>query len=432
MKYLFYTMCLILAFSFNVYAQQKDSTNIHFTKKQYHSSDSVLFYYKVKKHKKYYLENFVTINNNKYIIAKDKNSNTCYIVFKNKIQDTLKHIKATRPYGSDDNKLYLKGYGEKNNNSFNIFFKLNPKTAQKSKIYKNDSLNFTHKYKNFLVGKYSEYSEETYNDFFIYNLDDRSLKEITTFSVDSVYYPINNFTFLDDNNLFIWIAKNVGNWFPYDDFYKYNIQTGEITSLNEKIEKNYKSMLTKEQEKNFKLSHLDYFDTGIFEYIENSIILTNRTNVNYPHISLDKNGNFTKHIGDMGLGDVLGFSYQNNEYDIIYFKSKNENGEIIIIPLKYTTLYAKALAKVKEDKKLTNNKISKLKEMNLLILKNFVFAKYNYAFESNFYQAYFELLPIYQYPTYQEEKTKNVNPLLTDIDKHNLKLIKEEIEKRKE
>ena len=430
MKSLIYNLFIFCSFTTGVLAQQNDSLN--FTKKFYHSNDSILYYYQVNTHKDLDLENFVVITNNKYVIATDKKTNRCYIVFKNEIIDTLINIKATKAYAGNNDNFYLKGYGKKNNKSYNIFYKINAKTGEKIKVFINDSINFTHKYENHIVGQKINDSEETYNDFFIYDLKNHSLKKNSLFTDKTEYPPIYDFTFFNKSELFIWTAHAYGNWFDADKFYKYNIQTGEIASLNEKIEKNYKSLLTEEQKKDFKLSHLDYFDTGFFEYIKNSIILTNRTNVNYPHTSLDKNGNFTKHIGDMGLGDVLGFNFQNNKYDIIYFKIKNENGETIIIPLKYTTLYAKALAKVKEDKKLTNNEISQLKEMNLLILKNFVFAKYNYAFESNFYQAYFELLPIYQYPTYQEEKTKNVNPLLTETDKYNLKLIKEEIERRKE
>ncbi|MFP4019848.1 MAG: DUF4652 domain-containing protein [Bacteroidales bacterium] len=430
MKSLFYTLFIICSFVPGVLAQQNDSLN--FTKKFYHSNDSTLYYYKVNKHKDFDLENFVVINNNKYIIATDKKTNRCYIVFKNEIIDTLINIKATKAYAGKNDSFYLKGYGKKNNKSYNVFYKIDAKTGEKAKVFINDSINFTHKYENYIVGQRINGSEETYNDFFIYNLKDHSLKKVSLFTDKTEYPPIYNFTFLDKQELFIWTAHAYGNWFDADKFYKYNIQTGEITSLNEKIKQHYVELLSEKQEKDFKLSHLDYFDTGFFEYVENSIILTNRINVNHPHIALDKNGTFTEHIGDMGLGDVLGFSFQNNKYDIIYFKSQNENGEILIIPLKYTSFYAKALAKVKEDKKLIKKEINELKEINLLILKNFVFAKYNYAFNSNFYQAYFNLLPIYQYETYQDEKTKNVNSLLTETDKYNLKLIKEEIERREE
>ena len=58
------------------------------------------------------------------------------------------------------------------------------------------------------------------------------------------------------------------------------------------------------------------------------------------------------------------------------------------------------------------------------ILRNLIFAKYNYAFSSEFYQAYFNLYEFYGNKKTQESRVKNVNDKLTETDKANIKLIK--------
>jgi len=59
------------------------------------------------------------------------------------------------------------------------------------------------------------------------------------------------------------------------------------------------------------------------------------------------------------------------------------------------------------------------------ILRNLIFAKYNYAFSSEFYQAYFNLYEFYGNKEAQKSRVKDVNNKLTETDKANIKLIKE-------
>ena len=59
------------------------------------------------------------------------------------------------------------------------------------------------------------------------------------------------------------------------------------------------------------------------------------------------------------------------------------------------------------------------------ILRNLIFAKYNYAFSSEFYQAYFNLYEFYGNEEVQKSRVKDVNNKLTETEKANIKLIKE-------
>ena len=431
MRHLIIVLTLMQAFNLSAQDQQKQKDSINLTEKQYHSSDSILYYYTVKDHKAFYFEQIHLFDNKKIIILRDKDkTDRRYIVRNNMITDTLKKARYALPY-IYENTLLLHGFGGGVENPYHNFYKVDISTGKKNVILKNDSISFTEKYKNLLVGKKEEYSDETYNDFFIYNLDDSSLKEITSFTDKTVYAPIQNFTFLNKKEIFIWTAHAYANWFDADDFYKYNVQTGEITSLNEKIEQQYRKLLTKEQKKEFKLSHLDGAgETPIRHYP----VIQNAENPdgNYPTVVLDENANFIAVYNlELDFYPIKGgIIVKNGKIIEKQYQSKDNQNNKIIVPFNYSLQYMQALSTIYTNQQLTKEELNELALENVLILKNFVFARHHYDFNSPFYQAYFNLFFFYSDP--DKEKTKNVNSLLTETDKHNLKLIKEEIEKRKE
>jgi len=64
-----------------------------------------------------------------------------------------------------------------------------------------------------------------------------------------------------------------------------------------------------------------------------------------------------------------------------------------------------------------------LNKDDLLLLKNMVFAKHNYKFDMEYYQAFFNLFSFYNSDKDRQKRTKEVNHLLTEMDKKNLQLI---------
>ncbi|MBL6445366.1 YARHG domain-containing protein [Fulvivirga sp. 29W222] len=60
--------------------------------------------------------------------------------------------------------------------------------------------------------------------------------------------------------------------------------------------------------------------------------------------------------------------------------------------------------------------LNKLNEEDLSILKNVVFAKHNYGFSSEFYQAYFNLFHFYNTDEKRKNRTKDILGLLTKSD----------------
>jgi hypothetical protein len=416
-------------FNLSAQNQQKQKDSINLVKKQYHSSDSILYYYTVKDHKDFYFEQIHLFDNKKIVILRDKDkTDRRYIVRNNRITDTLKKARYALPY-IYENALLLHGFGGRVENPYHNFYKVDISTGKKNLILKNDSISFTEKYKNLLVGKKEKYSEETYNDFFIYNLDDRSLKEISSFTDNTVYAPIQNFTFLNKKEIFIWTAHAYANWFDADEFYKFNMQTGDIIPLNEKIKKQYIKLLPEEQREYFDFNELD---GGGETLINNNPMIDYKQHfdTNYLRIVLDKNINFIAKIPfKLDFYPTRGLTVINKKIVKKQYQSKDKKQNKIVIPFKYSLSYMKALSAIYTNQQLTKKDLNGLDLENVLILKNFVFARHHYNFNSSFYQAYFNLF--YFYSNTDNEKTKNVNSLLTETDKYNLKLIKKEIERRK-
>jgi len=97
----------------------------------------------------------------------------------------------------------------------------------------------------------------------------------------------------------------------------------------------------------------------------------------------------------------------------------------VIVPYKFNPFFELAMYKAYNSNLLTNEDIKGLEKYELGILRNLIFAKYNYAFSSEFYQAYFNLYEFYGNDEAQKSRVKDVNNMLTETDKANIKLIKE-------
>jgi hypothetical protein len=96
----------------------------------------------------------------------------------------------------------------------------------------------------------------------------------------------------------------------------------------------------------------------------------------------------------------------------------------VIIPYEFVPTLEIAMYNTYNNKLLTAKDIDGLTKLQLGILRNLVFAKHNYKFERQFYQAYFNLFAFYNSVDMMKTRTKNINHLLTEADKANLALIR--------
>jgi hypothetical protein len=97
----------------------------------------------------------------------------------------------------------------------------------------------------------------------------------------------------------------------------------------------------------------------------------------------------------------------------------------VIIPYVFDPVLEIAMYKAYENSLLAQNDIKDFGKYELGILRNLIFAKYNYVFSSEFYQAYFNLYEFYGNKDARKSRVKNVNDKLTETDKANIKLIQD-------
>jgi hypothetical protein len=97
----------------------------------------------------------------------------------------------------------------------------------------------------------------------------------------------------------------------------------------------------------------------------------------------------------------------------------------VIIPYVFNPILELAMYKAYNDNLLIKEDLKGLEKYELDILRNVIFAKYNYSFSSEFYQAYFNLYKFYGDWQKQKSRAKDVSHLLTEADKANIKFIKQ-------
>ncbi|MDA3954943.1 MAG: YARHG domain-containing protein [Bacteroidales bacterium] len=120
----------------------------------------------------------------------------------------------------------------------------------------------------------------------------------------------------------------------------------------------------------------------------------------------------------------FGINIQEDKLENHFLISFLNNRTKVIIPYKFIPELEIALYKAYNDTILAKEEIQDLGKYELGILRNLLFAKYNYDFNAEFYQAYFNLFAFYNHPDMRKTRTKNVDNLLTDSDRKNLEIIR--------
>ena len=131
-------------------------------------------------------------------------------------------------------------------------------------------------------------------------------------------------------------------------------------------------------------------------------------------------------------GLINGIDFQNNAIRCYLLKSRTNKEKRVIIPYKFIPQLDLAMYKAHQNNKLTEEDIEGLDLYALGILRNSIFAKYNYAFNSEFYQAYFNLFAFYNHSEKKGKRTKNVNEKLSETDKANVAFVLKAEKKLKE
>jgi hypothetical protein len=116
-----------------------------------------------------------------------------------------------------------------------------------------------------------------------------------------------------------------------------------------------------------------------------------------------------------------GLNIKKNRLISYNVQSRTENRKVILQYLPEYTL-EEAFYKVYHDSLLSPRELN-LDKLQLELARNFIFAKHNYKFDNEYYQAYFNLFEFYNAEEKRLSRTKEVNHLLTEADKKNLALL---------
>jgi hypothetical protein len=188
----------------------------------------------------------------------------------------------------------------------------------------------------------------------------------------------------------------------YIDYYVFDIKNQEL------IKKDYSKYLGVHD--NFSFSHDDI--SGMY-MIMSSFWMDSLFNVVQPtieRISIEQRG--------FKLKETDFYYYLHSQIDETLRKDGSTG---VWLPCRFTLPSDMCLYKIYHNQLLTKEEIAGLDQWELHKLKNMIFAKHNYEFESHYLQAFYNLFQFYN--NGKKKRIKEVNHLLTTEDQENLKLI---------
>lgn len=123
------------------------------------------------------------------------------------------------------------------------------------------------------------------------------------------------------------------------------------------------------------------------------------------------------------------YNYQKDKRVSVMVHTVLDNRKKVFVPYKFTLPLERSFYRLYNDQEILKEDLNQFGEYELSILKNFIFAKHNYGFNSEFYQAYFNLFKFYNDEKERNSRAQDVNSLLTQGDKHNLNIITKALKK---
>ena len=167
-----------------------------------------------------------------------------------------------------------------------------------------------------------------------------------------------------------------------------------------------------------------YWGSGYMEENRTHVSMIANTDLRFmsPVLALKGGSEYGgKHYNEVGMNKQQGKI-------VNYFMWSNLNDDAqtkIIVPYVFSPSLDILMYQVYHDTMIKKGDLQKFSKYELGILRNLIFAKYNYAFSSEFYQAYFNLYEFYGNEKAQKSRLRDVNNKLTEADRANIQLIKE-------
>ena len=160
-------------------------------------------------------------------------------------------------------------------------------------------------------------------------------------------------------------------------------------------------------------------------YVRESMLMEGRIENQYV---IDASANFITPAVKKYLY-IVNYNYQDGEVVSVMVHTALDNGKKVFVPYKFTLPLERSFYRTFNDREILKQDLKQFGDYELSILKNFIFAKHNYAFDGEFYQAYFNIFEFYRDEQKRDSRTKNINALLTEADTKNLKGIEKALKK---
>ena len=362
--------------------------------------------------------------------------------------DTFYQVKighyAPRKKKERDRLLYLNGdlY-----DSTGINFRYTPQRYENEfRGYQVNSLDYIYKIYSFEIGRPLDFIKETPNYIplsYHFGIDPKSDKDVVlslresgdvkTFadlSQKFKYYEtlrsadqIWSLTEVNDNTVIVEGCPWDGGCSYYRYFYASSDTLYELSFNNLKTDIQTRSAKEEEDFRiNFYFSHYDYdFLMAAVDYGN----LPGNTDL----ISSKDLEDITHSIKKHQPWKIMGENIQGGKNQFFYLRSQLDNKEKVIVSYKLDKAFEKVAYQIFKGHLIYKDQVKPLNAEQLGILKNLVFAKYNYAFSTDFYQAYFNLFEFYNDEKMRASRTKNMNGLLTEADTKNLEVIDKALKK---
>lgn len=174
-------------------------------------------------------------------------------------------------------------------------------------------------------------------------------------------------------------------------------------------------------------------DTNEYYYYSNSGQSSENTHIIFNPQTLKKtvsiagNTEVTFQCSHCEYGTYIGgYKIENGEFKYIYLGSlykQNKTQTRYFLPFNFDSQLWKLIGCLFRDEKTSFEEVRYLDSYQLSVLKNFIFAKHNYEFNSDFYRAYYSIFEFYSNELASNTRTKDVNSKLTKSDIENLKII---------
>ena len=309
-----------------------------------------------------------------------------------------------------------------------IFFNYN--TENDCKIYyyegKIDSFQVTFEVDNGLLQYFTyDYLKE---NIYIVNPITGSKKLFKHFEFDDSEKTITQIFFIDFNSVFVEVCTYEG-----ESCGKYNFYQVSPSGMIEITEKIMFPWSKKEYQ-------MQFFKIHFMSNDKKYLLTNNRFSGQTSNMDKTITRILTNNFDEVGYAltirtDFLrGYNVQKgviqNYFLTSYIDVENPINRTLIFVLvsyKFNPELESSMYKAYNNILLTPKDITGFGKYELGILRNLIFAKYNYGFGSEFYQAYFNLYEFYCSSDKRKSRKNmdDVSRLLTDIDKANVKMIQD-------